>query len=69
MKLYFKNSDHELKLIAECESEELCYDEINKFLEDKNYKSYYYRQWITDDGIITVDVGSHSEFFEIHTKS
>lgn len=66
MKLYFRNSKDQLRLIAECESEELCYDQIVGFLQDKNYKSYYSRIWINDDGITIVDVGSHSEFFEIH---
>lgn len=65
MKLYFRN-DKELVFLFECETEELCYRHINKFLEDRDYKSYYSRSWVNEDGIKIIDVGSHYEFFEIH---
>jgi len=35
---------------------------IARFLDEKKYKSYYWRFW-EEDGYIWVDVGSWSEFF------
>ena len=62
MKLYFKNSQGEERLIAECETVKDVGKEIQKFLDDHNYKSYYWRSW-EEDGRIKIDVGSWSEFF------
>ena len=64
MKLYFKNSRGEERLIAECETVQGVYEWIHAFLDEHNFKSYYMRSWGNDDGI-TIDVGSHSEFFNI----
>ena len=44
-----------------------CLERIDKFLKSKNYKSYYQRWWFEGDkNKIIVDVGSHSEFFNIY---
>lgn len=64
MKLYFKNSRGEERLIAECETVREAHKEINKFLDEHNFKCYYTRSWGDDKGVI-LDVGSHSEFFVI----
>lgn len=64
MKLYLKNSQGKERLIAECETVKDVSNEIHKFLDERKYKSYYSRFW-GDDEKITVDVGSHSEFFII----
>lgn len=37
---------------------------ISKFLNEKKFKSYYWRTW-EEDGCIRIDVGSWSEFFDI----
>ena len=63
MKLYFENSRGERRIIAEPETEEDAMKEIHKFCEDRNFKIYYVRKWIDDDGLKWYDVGSHSEFF------
>ena len=63
MKLYFENSYGERRIIAEPETEQDAYKEMNKFCEDRNFKVYYVRSWTTKDGLKKFDVGSHSEFF------
>ena len=62
MKLYFQNSRGVERLIAEPSNREEVVKEINKFLDDHNYKSYYTRVW-EDDGRLVFDVGSYTEFF------
>lgn len=62
MKLYFKNSQGKERPIAECETTKDVGREIQKFLDDHNYKSYYSRSW-GDKGNVIIDVGSYSEFF------
>lgn len=62
MKLYFENSQGIERVIAEVANEEEAYKEINKFCEERNFKIYYVRTWMSN-GRKTYDVGSHSEFF------
>ena len=62
MKLYFQNSRGEERLIAEPSNKEEVNKEINKFLDNHNFKSYYTRVWVADNKMI-FDVGSHTEFF------
>ena len=45
MKLYFKNSYGDERVIAEVQNEQEAMKEIKKFLDDHNYKSYYTRTW------------------------
>ena len=68
MRLYFKNSEGKVRLIAECETVKDVGREIQKFLDDHNYKSYYCRSW-GDDKKVVIDVGSHSEFFVLRDIS
>ena len=62
LKLYFKNSKGKERLIAECETVKDIGKEIQRFLDDHNYKSYYWRSWGANGGV-KIDVGSWSEFF------
>lgn len=62
MKLFFQNSRGEERLIAEPSNKEEVNKEINKFLDDHNFKSYYTRVWVEDNRMI-FDVGSWSELF------
>ena len=62
MKLYFQNSRGVERLIAEPSNREEVVNEINKFLDDHNYKSYY-MQVCEDNDRLMIDVGSWSEFF------
>lgn len=44
-KVIFQNSLGKERIIAEVETKEQVFAEINKFLEEHNYKSYYKRKW------------------------
>ena len=68
MKLFFQNSKGEERVIAEPSNREEVVKEINKFLDDHNYKSYYTRVWEDDDRLV-FDVGSHTEFFILEGMS
>ena len=68
MKLYFQNSHGIERLIAEPLNKEEVNNEINKFLDDHNFKSYYTRVWEAD-GRLVFDVGSHTEFFILEGMS
>lgn len=61
--MYFKRSNGEYILLLENCTEEEAWDEMKKFLDDHNYKSYYTRVWTTPDGNKYYDVGSYTEFF------
>lgn len=63
MKLYFENSRGERRVIAEPVTEEEANKEIHKFCKDRNFKIYYIRNWVDEEGFKVFDVGSWSEFF------
>ena len=65
MKLIFQNSRGEERVIAEPQDKKEAVKEINKFLDDHNYKSYYMNVCEDDNGRLRIDVGSWSEFFYI----
>ena len=68
MKLYFQNSRGVERMIAEPSNREEVVKEINKFLDDHNYKSYY-MQVCEDNGRLMIDVGSHTEGFALEGMS
>ena len=63
MKLYFKNSKGQRRLIAEPETENGAIEFIHAFCEERNFKIYYTRTWRDPDGNKHYDVGSWSERF------
>lgn len=73
MKLYFKNSRGEMRVVAEFDSGktdkeylEAAEKEIKKFCEERNFQIYYTRVWNKDHNgqqMTKFDVGSHTEFF------
>ena len=65
MKLIFQNSRGEERVIAEPTNREEISKEINKFLDDHNFKSYYMNVCEDDNGRLRIDVGSWSEFMII----
>jgi hypothetical protein len=69
LKLIFKNSRGEERVIAEPQDKKEAVKEINKFLDDHNYKSYYMNVCEDDNGRLRIDVGSWSEFFYIEYMS
>lgn len=62
MKLFFQNNKGEERLIAEPSNRKEVNKEINKFLDNHSFKSYYTRVW-EENGRLKLDVGSHTEFF------
>ena len=62
MKLYFRNCKQEDRELAIVQTHEEAMKIIYSFLEDHNYKSFYYRKW-EEEGETMIDVGSHTEFF------
>ena len=64
MKLIFQNSRGEERVIAKPQNKKEAVKEINKFLDDHNFKSYYTRIW-EENGRLIYDVGSWSEFMVI----
>ena len=62
MRLLFQNGRGGEKLIAEPTNKKEILKEINKFLDEHNYKSYYMNVCEEDKGRLRIDVGSWSEF-------
>lgn len=65
MKLYFENSYGERRVIAEPKTEKEAYKEIHKFCDERDFKIYYTRSWMNEEGLKVIDCGSWSEFFLI----
>lgn len=63
MKLYFENSRGERRLIGEPKTEEESSKIYHAFCDERNFKIYYVRSWVTPKGEKYYDVGSHTEFF------
>jgi len=64
MKLLFQSSNGSERVIAEVNSFAEASEEMDKFLDEHSFKSYYKRLW-EEDGRLKIDVGSWSEFFFI----
>lgn len=65
MRLLFQNSRGQERVIAEPTNKREVVKEINKFLDEHNYKSYYMNVCEYEDKKLRIDVGSWSEFFLI----
>jgi len=64
-KVEFENMNGVRREIGRAAQREEAFKIINSFLDDHNYKSYYFRTWNTKDNEEKIDVGSWSEFFYI----
>lgn len=64
----FENSKGQIREIGKAEDEKAAFAEINKFLEEHNFKSYYARVMKLNDKEKMIDVGSHTEFFYLEEK-
>ena len=62
MVLYFEDSRGQRRLISTPSSIEDMWKDINSFLLEHNFKSYYSRVNFGEDEWV-IDVGSHTEFF------
>ena len=65
MKLYFRNSNNDLRFLGEPETEGEAWKLISEFLKEHDWEVPYIHNWITPDGTLHYDVGSHTEFFEL----
>lgn len=65
--LYFQRSNGEHRLLATDVTENEAYKEMQKFMDERNFKSFYTRSW-EKDGIKWYDVGSWTEFFKWTSK-
>lgn len=74
MKIYFRNSNHDMREIFssnEIISNNECLDKIKEFCAERSYTIPYYRTWtvpveeLNNEKATQVDVGSWSEFFFI----
>ena len=65
LKLYFKNSHGERKLVGTYSTDSEVPTAINKYVKqiNPNFKIYYYRFYENDNREIVYDIGSWSEFF------
>ena len=63
--VYFSDSLGTLRKIGDAAQWPDCMKIIMDFLSKHNYHSYYQRLYSTRENYITVDVGSHTEHFEV----
>lgn len=66
MILSFKNSFGESRILGYPETIKEAFEDINKFLDDHNYRSYYKRINFYEDEW-EIDCGSWSEFFYLYS--
>lgn len=64
MKLHLVRFKEETKLISEPQTVKELWNNIKKYLESINYRSYYTRHWIEDNGLF-IDYGSHTSFLKV----
>lgn len=64
MKLYFENSKGEMRLISTPATIKDVWDDMKRFMDERNFKSYYTRINFGENDIC-FDVGSWSEFFHL----
>ena len=62
MRVYFQTSNKMRRLIGQPHNRAEAYRIITQFVDDHNYRSYYFREWKENDEI-WIDAGSWSEFF------
>ena len=62
MKLIFSNSEGKERVIANPKNEEEALEFIHTFCEERNFRIYYIRSWMSGNRK-KYDVGSHTEFF------
>lgn len=62
---YYVLTDNDKKYYGHFNSLDNTYAEIKKQIKQLNFKPYYYRQNMLEDGVIWLDYGSHTHFFYI----
>lgn len=61
--LYFQRSNGEHRLLGTDLTEKEARQEMQKFMDEHHFKSYYTRSW-EQNGVKWYDVGSWTEFFK-----
>lgn len=71
MQLYFKNSKGKETFIADLEKFSDMFGVLTEdiYKRNPNYKVPYTRIWASDDHTITIDIGSHSEFYKLKSDN
>lgn len=69
MRLLFQNSHGKERVIAEPTNKREVIEEINKFLNKHNYKSYYMNVCDYEENKLRIDCGSWSEFLLVDGMS
>ncbi len=69
MVLLLQNSQGKERIIAEPINKREVIEEINKFLDEHNYKSYYFNICEYEENKLRIDFGSWSQFFLIDGMS
>ena len=64
-KVEFENMNGVRREIGRAAQRDEAFKIINNFLNDHNYKSYYFRDWKTKDNEEKIDYGSYVQFFYI----
>nr|DAQ07445.1 MAG TPA: hypothetical protein [Caudoviricetes sp.] len=65
MKLVFQASSGAERTIAYVNDDDEVMGEIKRFCQERDFKIPYTRTW-EKDGVVTFDVGSHTEFFKLY---
>lgn len=63
--VYYENPK-EKRIIGKTESPDEARKIICDFLVKCNYTAPYWRTWSPEEGVWRYDVGSYTEFFEVH---
>ena len=64
-KVEFENMNGVRREIGRAAQRDEAFKIINNFLNDHNYKSYYFRGWKTKNNEEKIDYGSYVQFFYI----
>jgi len=58
-----RNTTNEWEFIGDFDEEKDMNKNIADFFTKHEYKSYYQRHWVDEDGWNMIDFGSHSQFY------
>lgn len=64
MKVIFNKNDRELREIADVSSFDEAVAAVSHFLKEHQYAAPYWRYWMDEEWVM-IDVGSHTEWFQI----
>lgn len=64
MKVIFNKNDSELREIADVPSFSEAVAAVSHFLKEHQYAAPYWRYWMDEEWVM-IDVGSHTEWFQI----